>query len=753
MVREWRPERGDQHEARMADHSETGDASGGACGMPTGGPAQPSELVRRWTPAVVNTTHVPLARSEVRELLTGFGDSLAAAVLAGPDAPPDVLNAGTRIGHELVAAYISSPEALGSTIELVGEYLLSSAGIAESTQNRQRVNELCGQLSTGFVYALRDRLFAEQELIKLAVIKAREDSEKALVEAEARLQVLFTTTAMGIGIGNMTGRVTNANPALTQMLGYALHELRQHGVQDLLYREDRAQIFPKLLELRDGVIDKFATLARFVQRDGEPLWTYVSFSLIRDEAGRPQYPVAIVENRSYTHLLQDELQRQSVHDSLTGLANAKKFESQLEAVLANAKPEQKVALTYWDLDGFKVINDGLSKKVGDEMLRLVSRKLRAAFDPYDGLVAKVAGDGFAVLLKRSPGRIRVCDMVQEVMDDLAEPDYTLTGKEHRGVAVCASVGIVEESASNTTAHELIRRAEITLHRAKAKGKAQWMLAHAELDAIDQKHFYLGTQIPSALENGDFTVHYQPALRLDGYGLARVQAIPFWEHAELCRLHPREFIDLAEETGFVVPFGHWLLHEVGRKAGEWREQFGDAAPLLCVRLPTRIVHDPFLVRDVRRVLSEYELDPGRLQLSVPAVVMQHEDDDAVETLRALADNGLRLGVAGVGAGGISLVTLYHLGLSDVTMNSQLVESLVAGTDDAAETFTNGVSRMIAIAHMFDCTVTAGNLDTAERIDRMRDLGVDIGFGTALAPDTKDVNVEALLGQGLEQGDAG
>ncbi|MGH3623854.1 MAG: PAS domain S-box protein, partial [Sciscionella sp.] len=339
----------------MADHSDTGGTNGADPSTPAREVPPPGELVRRWTSAVVNTTHVPLSRSEVRELLTGFANALAAAVIARPDAPTEVSSVGAQVGHELVANFISSPEALGSTVDILGKHLLDSAGIEDTEENRQRVTELCGQLSTGFVYALRDRLFAEQEMIKLAVVRAREDSEKALADAEARLQVMFTTTAIGIGIGDLQGKVTNANPAMATMLGYALHELRQHYVQDLLYHEDRAQVFPKLLELRDGAMDRFDTHARFVHRDGEPVWTYVSFSLIRDEAGRPQYPVAMVENRSHTHLLQDELQRQSVHDSLTGLANAKKFESQLETVLANAAAEHRVALSLWDLDGFKVI--------------------------------------------------------------------------------------------------------------------------------------------------------------------------------------------------------------------------------------------------------------------------------------------------------------------------------------------------------------------------------------------------------------
>jgi diguanylate cyclase (GGDEF)-like protein/PAS domain S-box-containing protein len=535
------------------------------------------------------------------------------------------------------------------------------------------------------------------------------------------------------------------------MLGYALHELRQHYVQDLLYHEDWAQVVSKLLKLRNGKMDRFDTHARFVHRDGEPVWTYVSFSLVRDEAGRPQYPVAMVENRSHTHLLQDELQRQSVHDSLTGLANSKKFESQLETVLANAGAEQKIALSLWDLDGFKVINDGLSKNAGDEMLRIVSRKLRTKFEPHGGLVARVAGDGFAVLLKRSPGRSEMGDIVQDAMDDLAEPQYTLTGNVNDGVAVYASVGIVEEAAGHTTSLELIRRAEITLHRAKAKGKAQWLLAEPEQDATDQERFHLGALIPGALENGHFTVHYQPALLLDGRALASMHAIPFWEHAELGRLHPRQFTDLAEETGFVVPLGRWLLDRVGQQAGEWREQFGDAAPVLCVRLPTRIVHDHHVVQDIKRILREYDLDPDRLQINVPAAVVR-EDDDAVGTLRALYDNGVRLGVSGVGAGGINLLTLRDLRLRDVMMNGALVDSLVAGdslvasTDDAARTFANGVAGMIDIAHLIGCTVTAGNLDNAEQVDRMRKLGVDIGFGAALEPVATQGDVQALLGRG-------
>ncbi|MGH3622084.1 MAG: hypothetical protein ACRDQ5_09885, partial [Sciscionella sp.] len=120
----------------MADHSDTGGTNGADTGTPEREVPPPDELVRRWTSAVVNTTHVPLSRSEVRELLTGFADALAAAVVAGPDAPTEVSSVGAQVGRDLVAAFISSPEALGSTVDILGRHLLSSAGIEDTAENR-----------------------------------------------------------------------------------------------------------------------------------------------------------------------------------------------------------------------------------------------------------------------------------------------------------------------------------------------------------------------------------------------------------------------------------------------------------------------------------------------------------------------------------------------------------------------------------------------------------------------------------------
>jgi diguanylate cyclase (GGDEF)-like protein/PAS domain S-box-containing protein len=684
---------------------------------------------------MAESANVPLSRAEIIELLGGFGERIATAIRSEPS-PAEV---GAKIGEELVAANMAEPDSLSGTLLLLGGELLPAYELANDEDNRKRLNELCAKLSAGFMAAARERIFNDQETIKTAVVRAREDSEQARVSAESRFHTVFNTTTMGIAICNLEGKILRANPALGTILGYPDHALRLKTVQELVREDDWPGLQHLMRELAEGRRDEFSEYPTLVHANGEPIWSHMSFSLVREADGTPNYPVAMIEDISDLHLLQGQLRQQATADQLTGLANADKLRSQLDQVLATSMPGDLVALSYWDLDGFRVINDGLGRRAGDEMLQIVANKLREIFEPRDGLVARLAGDGFAVLLGHAPDKHAMSELVQEALDLLAEPHY-LNGT-NTGIAAMASVGIVVEPAATADADEMISGAEISLHRAKTSGKGRWELSEEELDTKEKNRCRLGAVLPGALETGEFVVRYQPAFWLTDRTLASVHAKAYWQHPEYGMITPPDFMPLAEETGMVVPIGRWVLNEICEQAATWLTHYGEAAPRVSLRLAGRMMRDPDLVRDINQLLGRHALPAERIQLGVLASALM--DSDAVDSLIALSENGVAMGVDGVGAGGLSLTRLRDLPLRDVSMNPALVDAVTSLGDQESSPFERGLTCLIGIAHDLDCTVTVGDLLENDKVERLQKFGVDIGYGRALGPLCEPAGIDELL----------
>lgn len=544
-----------------------------------------------------------------------------------------------------------------------------------------------------------------------------------------------------MAIGDLQDRIHRGNPALKALLGYDDHELRQHSVRRLVHPDDWPAVQEQLLALRGGRLDHFAEFPRLLDRHGDTIWSRITVSLVRDSEGAPSYTLAMVEDTSDVHLLQGRLRHLSVSDKLTGLANADMLRSQLESVLATSKPSNLVALSYWDLDGFRVLNDGLGRQLGDQMLQIVANKLRAHFEPLGGLVARLAGDGFAVLIPESGEPDGVAEQVQQALDSLAEPYYVDGGAD--GIAASASVGIVVEPAADAQADELIKSAETTLHRAKTGGKAQWMLAEPELVARDHHTCRMGALLPGALENGEFVVRYEPMFRLADRTLTGVHAVVYWDSPEHGLMAPEKFVRLAEETGMVVPIGRWVMDELCRQVAEWRSVHGADAPMVSLRSAGRAVRDQHVVRDFNASLKRYDLSADWVMLSVPASALMNSD--ALEALDVLSANGVRLGVEGVGAGGLSLAKLGDLPFEDVSMNPGLVDTVTSLGEDESSPFERGLTCLISIAHDLDCTVTVGGLADPDKVERLHKFGVDIGFGPALGPCCDAAAIDGILRQ--------
>ncbi|MFE6612166.1 putative bifunctional diguanylate cyclase/phosphodiesterase [Amycolatopsis sp. NPDC057786] len=576
----------------------------------------------------------------------------------------------------------------------------------------------------------------EQLLLGVAqdAVLAEPDHQPAVL----RFSKLYSASPVGIALADANGTIVEANAALGRLLGSRPASLRGREIPDLGSAEhDVARLRNALAQLMThGQPTQEERLLLDHSEEG-PLWVDVTLTDLPGDRPGSTYPVLMVSDANEIHLLQEQLRHQNVHDPLTGLPNATAFGNALEAALAGSGGEQ-VALVYLDVDGFKVINDGLGAGVGDQVLRGVAKKLTAVFTGrHGGSVARLSGDGFAVLLRGDFTSPEVIALVEQALEELVEPIY-LGG---HGIGVSASAGIVVRPVAEGGPEDLLRAAEIALHRAKEAGKAQWMLFDPELDARDRGRYQLGAVIAGALENGEFSLIYQPTVKLANPDqLAAVNAGLRWSHPEKGELDSDEFYPLAQITGMTIPLGRWLLAESLAATARWRNRFGEAAPDVCVRLPNRLAIEPDLVLLVKEQLDRHNLPAQALRLCTDRESILDEGGEVLDSFAVLADLGAQLVLTISGSDDLELIPRHGLPVRHVILSGAVVDALADGEDEAD---VRHLCQLVARAKELKLRIGAEGVRSHEQAERLRRYGVLAARGSFVADSATGDEVDELI----------
>jgi diguanylate cyclase (GGDEF)-like protein/PAS domain S-box-containing protein len=708
------------------------------------GPAAPDRdtldaLAARWAEEVEGTSYVPMAADELQEHLLELAGLVVEAVRAEPPRP----EVGAEIGRRLVAAHFTGPSTLERTVVLLAERL----PVLYGPEVLPAVHALAGALAAGYAATLRDRTLDEQEAIRRAVLVARQHTEQALHASEARFRAMFHEAAIGIGLGDMKGRILEVNPAMTRMFGHTADEFRALTVGELAHPDDAPAVWRLYERLLRGELDNFRIEKRFFRRDGEVIIGHLTLSLVRDEEGKPSYQLAMLEDVSERHRLQQHLTYQAYHDPLTTLANRARFTERLEKVFADAGPHstRRVGVCYLDLDGFKTINDSLGHHIGDLMLQEVARRLGACAGEGE-LVARTGGDEFVVLVEDSQGVDRLVGLADRVLAALAPP-LRLAGQE---LAVGASIGVVEQAVTDTTASELMRAADITLYTAKAEGRGRWAVHDPDRDEAETARFTLSAALPMAVAHDEFFVLYQPLVSLSDHRVRGVEALVRWQHPRLGVLSPALFIGPAEETGVIVPLGRSVLETACRDARDWHAEFGSAAPFVSVNVAPRQLHEPGLVAEVAALLDRTGLPPDRLQVELTERALTTDEGAPLKALDGLRAMGVRIAVDDFGTGYSNLSYLRKLPVDVIKLDGSFGEGLREEElyDEVDERI---VGTLVDLGHALDLTVTAEGVETAAQAARLRELGCDEGQGWLFAPALPAGDVATMLRRGEPLGE--
>ncbi|MDQ3579629.1 MAG: diguanylate cyclase, partial [Actinomycetota bacterium] len=447
-----------------------------------------TELARSWAAALYQVAYVSRSRDDIERDLGELISGLLLCLRAEAD-----LTTAVDVGERLVTDGFVKPVCLRVSIDVLGPALPELCEV--DTPTARSIIPVMAALAAGFAAATRDRLFSDQEDIRQALARTKENVERDLEASEARFREVFTTSAIGIVISDFGGGVARANEAVEDMLGYPRGTLFRKRLDDLFDPAEATYLRRCYNDLAEGGIEHLRERTTFIRADGEIAWVRVSVSVLRASDGRADHHVTMVEDITDFYLLEHQMRDHATRDVLTGLPNRRTFLTRLEEALA---ADTEMSVFHLGLDGIAAVNNGIGRNVGDRLLREVANRLIEMAEGHNAIVARVGGDEFAILMPHTAQCPDVATLATRINDALAEPTYV----DDRGLASSATIAVMRLPAKDTKPAELLCATEITLRSLKAHGRGQWGLVDIDETARRREHYSLAAALPGAWESGE-----------------------------------------------------------------------------------------------------------------------------------------------------------------------------------------------------------------------------------------------------------
>jgi diguanylate cyclase (GGDEF)-like protein len=413
--------------------------------------------------------------------------------------------------------------------------------------------------------------------------------------------------------------------------------------------------------------------------------------------------------------------------TLTGLPDRALLYDRLgQAVHQARRYDQLFAVMFIDLDRFKLVNDSLGHDAGDDLLREVAARLRAALRESD-TVARFGGDEFVAIVNNLPNAMSASAIAAKVNQHLAHTVRVAGADVH----VTPSIGIAMFPADGDSVDELITCADRAMYQAKRAGGGQYMYYRPDMNADALRRIGLAFAMQRALNDRQFVLHYQPQVDLKTGRTVAVEALVRWNHPERGLVPPADFIPIAEELGLMAPLGRWVLNAACEQARQWRA--AGLPPLrIAVNLSAYQFDQPGLLLDVRNALYRADLSPDALELELTESSVMRDPDRATETLRALAGIGVRIAIDDFGTGYSSLAHLHRFPIHLLKVDRSFVADVHRDADAAAI-----VRTIIALGRNMNLEIVAEGVETSEQATFLRrsacHRGQGFGYSRPLPPE--------------------
>jgi diguanylate cyclase (GGDEF)-like protein len=405
------------------------------------------------------------------------------------------------------------------------------------------------------------------------------------------------------------------------------------------------------------------------------------------------------------------------HDDLTGLPNRILLNDRINTELSHARRQKSMmALLFLDLDRFKVINDSLGHAIGDQLLRVISRRLKNCLRDED-TIARLGGDEFMILLPRITSSSDAGRVGRKITEALVEP-VSCNGHE---LHITTSIGISIYPFDSTDVETLIKNADISMYRAKELGRNKVVYYTAEMNAGSRKQLALETNLRKALDRGELELHYQPKINTASNTVVGVEALLRWNHPTMGSVSPAEFIPVAEDSGLIIPIGEWVLETAFKQLREWHDAGHDELTM-AVNLSSVQLSRSGIEATINDSISNAGIDPCMAELEITENIAIHDIDSAIAILNKLKCTGINIAMDDFGTGYSSLSYLRRLPIDIVKID----QSFVRDIPDSKEAILIAQA-IIAMAQSLRLSLIVEGIENVKQLNYFRQQGCEVMQG--------------------------
>jgi PAS domain S-box-containing protein len=566
-------------------------------------------------------------------------------------------------------------------------------------------------------------------------------------------RIVSENAADMIALVEVTGKRLYNSPAYEKVLGYSLKELAATGSLDQVHPNDRERVIEAAKEARTTGVGKRLEY-RMRHKEGDWRVLESTASAIRNRKGQVTHLVIVNRDITERKRMEEQLEHEAFHDSLTGLPNRNLFLDRLQRAMDHARrhPEFKFAVLFVDIQGLKIFNETMGHAVVDQLIIDISKRLKSRLRHDDTMsrstptgdtsrptgpetLARIDGDRFTVLLENIKAPSDPMRVAIRIRDSLAAP-FAANGVD---AFTSASIGIALNSTAYEKPGEMLRDADIAMCRAKAQGTSGCEVFDTEMHALVVRRLKLETELRRAIEQGELRVFYQPIVRLASGRIAGVEALVRWWHNDSEFVGPGDFIEVAEETGLIVPIGRYVLKEACRQAHAWHLLF-NTSPLLTttINVSPRQFAQSNLVADVKAALDETGVEPSSLQLEITETMAMSDPKITARTFSQLKEIGVRLSIDDFGTGHSSLSRLRSYPVDVLKIDQSFVRG-IEHDDESREI----VHLIVTLAHHLSLKVIAEGIETQAQRAYLQQFGCEFGQGYLYSPPVDHAALERFL----------
>ena len=563
------------------------------------------------------------------------------------------------------------------------------------------------------------------ERLELIEDKCRKTNEELRFFKKA-----LETMQLGVTVTDLEGNILYTNPAEAEMHGYPVKELIGKNIRIFA----PSNLWNPIAKEKITAINRWKRESINKRKDNSIFSVRLMSDVVKNTKGKPIGIVTTCEDITYHKKSEEKIVYLAYHDTLTKLPNRYLLIDRLTQAIESAKKyNRQMAILFLDLDQFKRINDTLGHDIGDKLLQQIAKRLvkyvrkadtvaRVKENDIRNTVARLGGDEFTILLTEIK-YVRDTTIVAQRIMELFSRAFEVKGHE---IFVSFSIGIAVFPYNGENATSLLKNADTAMYHAKRNGRNNFQFYTESMNAFTVERFSVENQLRKALDNRELQLYYQPQLDMRKKEIVGVEALLRWNHSEKGLLSAASFVPLAEETGYILPIGEWVLQTACQQNKSWQEA-GHKEIRVTVNISGLQFKQKGFAKTVHQALESARLDPHYLELELTESILMDTTDQAIALLRELKAIGVQISIDDFGTGFSSLNYLNRLPIDILKIDKSFIRDISFDSNDNAI-----ISAILSLAHNLDLQVVAEGVETVQQLLYLYQKGNTLMQGDLLSP---------------------